>query len=140
MATHELDSLLHAPHSAGIGVVRRVVGFLRTLRDNGIAVGLGEGRDALKVAAALDLSRPSQLRTALKPLLVQRREEAQQFDTLFDAYWLRRGVKRGGRPAPAGQSVGQAERRPTLGPVPAGVAALADSVSRAARDSADAVD
>lgn len=140
MSTDDLDSLLRSPHAAGAGFVRRMVGFLRNLRDNGIAAGLGEARDALRVAATIDLSRPSQLRAALRPLLAARREEAQRFDTLFDAYWLRRGVKRGGRPAPAGQSVGQAERRPTLGPVPEGVAVLADSVTRAAGDEAHAAD
>ena len=108
MPTDDLDTLLHAPHAAGIGFVRRMVGFLRNLRDNNIAVGLGEARDALTIASAIDVSRPAQLRAALKPLLAARREEAERFDTLFDAYWLRRGVKRGGRPAPAGQSAGQA--------------------------------
>jgi uncharacterized protein with von Willebrand factor type A (vWA) domain len=140
MRSDDLDILLRSPHAAGAGFVRRMVGFLRNLRDNGIAAGLGEARDALRIMAVLDLSRPGQLRAGLKPLLAARREEAQRFDTLFDAYWLRRGVKRGGRPAPAGQSVGQAERRPTLGPVPEGVAALADSVTRAAGDEAHAAD
>jgi uncharacterized protein with von Willebrand factor type A (vWA) domain len=130
MQTDEFQTLLHGPQEAGAALVRRVVGFLHNLRDNGIAVGLGEGRDALRVVAALDLSRPALLRTALRPLLAQRRDEAQRFDTLFDAYWLRRGVKRGGRPAPAGSSVGQAVRRPALGPAPRGLAALADSVAR----------
>lgn len=140
MSTDELDTLLQAPHGAGAGLVRRMAGFLRSLRDNGIAVGLGEGRDALRVAASLDLSRPAHLRAALKPLLVQRREEAQRFDILFDAYWLRRGVRRGGRPAPTGPGVGQAQRRPTLRPVPEGVTSLADSVSRDATDATHAVE
>ena len=140
MSRDELESLLHTPHAAGAGFVRRMVGFLRNLRDNGVAAGLGEARDALKIAGAIDLSRPSQLRTALKPLLASRREEAQRFDTLFDAYWLRRGVKRGGRPAAAAPGAGPAERRPVLGPMPEGVAAIADSVSRVAGDEAQAVD
>jgi uncharacterized protein with von Willebrand factor type A (vWA) domain len=140
MQGDDLDTLLHRPHDAGIGVVRRLVGFLRNLRDNNIAVGLGEARDALKIAQAIDLARPAQLRAALKPLLAARREEAERFDTLFDAYWLRRGVTRGGRPAPAGPSAGPAKRRPALGPVPDGVAAIADSVSREAGDAAEAAD
>ena len=140
MRTDDLDSLLSSPHAAGVGFVRRMVGFLRNLRDNGVAAGLGEARDALKIASAIDLSRPGQLRAALKPLLAARREEAQRFDTLFDAYWLRRGVKRGGRPASAVPSAGQAARRPALGPMPEGVAALADSVSRDAGDQAHAAD
>jgi uncharacterized protein with von Willebrand factor type A (vWA) domain len=138
MPADDLDTLLHSPHAAGVGLVRRMVGFLRSLRDNNIAVGLGEARDALTIASAIDVSRPAQLRAALKPLLAARREEAERFDTLFDAYWLRRGVKRGGRPAPAGQSTGQAKRRPAIGPMPEGIAAIADSVSRAARRGAGA--
>ena len=140
MPADDLDPLLHAPHATGNGFVRRMVGFLRTLRDNNLAVGLGEARDALTVAGAIDVSRPAQLRAALKPLLAARREEAERFDTLFDAYWLRRGVKRGGRPAPAGQSAEQAKRRPALGSMPDGVAAIADSVSREAGDEAQAAD
>jgi uncharacterized protein with von Willebrand factor type A (vWA) domain len=140
MTVDDLDGLIRAPHAAGVGVVRRMVGFLRSLRDNGMAVGLGEGRDALRVAGALDLARPSALRAALKPLLVQRREEAQRFDALFDAYWLRRGVKRAGRPAPAGLGAGQAQWRPSLGPVPEGVSRLADAVTRVAGDEAGVAD
>jgi uncharacterized protein len=128
----DLDTLLHTPHAAGAAFVRRAVGFLRTLRDNGVTVGLGEARDALRVAAAIDLSRPATLRAALKPLLATRRDEAQRFDTLFDAHWLRLGVKRGGQPAPTSQSAGPAKRRPTLGPVPQGVSALADAAPDAA--------
>lgn len=136
MPADDLDILLHSPHAAGVALVRRMVGFLRNLRDNNIAVGLGEARDALTVAGAIDVARPAQLRAALKPLLAARREEAERFDTLFDAYWLRRGVTRGGRPAPAGPGAGEAKRRPALGPMPHGVAAIADSVSRDAGDAA----
>src|SRR5262245_10714226 len=132
MQRNELDALVQVPPAAGTAFVRRVVGFLRNLRDNGIAVGLGEARDTLEIAAALDLPRPAQLRTALKPLLATRREEAQRFDTLFDAYWLRRGVKRAGHPAPTSQDAESAKRRPVLGPAPQGISSLVDSVSREA--------
>jgi uncharacterized protein with von Willebrand factor type A (vWA) domain len=140
MQRDDLETLLQTPHAAGAAFVQRAVGFLRMLRNNGITVGLGEARDALRVAAAIDLSRPATLRAALKPLLATRRDEAQRFDTLFDAYWLRRGVKRGGRPAPTGHAAEPAKRRPTLGPVPQGVSALADSASRGAADAAEAAE
>jgi uncharacterized protein with von Willebrand factor type A (vWA) domain len=136
----DLDNLLQTPHAAGAAFVHRAVGFLRMLRDNGISVGLGEARDALRIAADIDLSRPATLRAAWKPLLATRRDEAQRFDTLFDAHWLRRGVKRGGQPAPTGRGTEAAKRRPTLGPVPQGVSALADATSRAAADTAHAVE
>jgi len=140
MSRDDLDTLLRSPHAAGIGFLRRMVGFLRNLRDNGFAVGLGEGRDALQVAAAIDLSRPTLLRTALKPLLAARRDEAQRFEALFSAYWLRRGVKTAARPTSTGLRAGQAERRPATGPMPQGIAALADSVSREPGEAAQAAD
>ncbi|MEZ5831337.1 MAG: VWA domain-containing protein [Dongiaceae bacterium] len=140
MNRDELQTLLQTPHAAGVAFVRRVVGFMRNLRDNSIAVGLGEARDALNVAGALDLSRPGQLRAAWKPLLASRREEAQRFDTLFDAYWLRRGVKSAGRPASAMPGAGTAKRSPWLAPMPEGLAAIADSVSRASADQAQPAD
>ncbi|HXV22953.1 MAG TPA: VWA domain-containing protein [Alphaproteobacteria bacterium] len=139
MNRDDLDTLLQLPHSAGRAFVRRMVGFLRSLRENGFAVGLGEGRDALRIAAALDLSRPRQLRAALKPLLATRREEAQRFDAVFDAYWLRRGVKHV-QPASVGAGAKQASRRPMLGPVPERVAALADTVTRATGEEVNAAE
>src|SRR5262245_50648430 len=100
MNRDDLDTLLRFPHPAGAAFVRRMAGFLRSLRENGFTVGSGEGRDALRVAIALDLSRPSELRAALKPLLAARREETQRIDGVFEAYWLRRGVKSGFQSAP----------------------------------------
>jgi uncharacterized protein with von Willebrand factor type A (vWA) domain len=136
----DLENLLQAPHAAGPAFVRRMVGFLHNLRDNAFSVSIGDGRDALRAAAALDLSRPGELRAALKPLLAIRRDERQRFDTLFDAFWLRRGVKHAERPATTTTTSSQAQRRPSLGPVPEGVAAFADSISRAPADQAGAAD
>ena len=66
------------------------------------------------VAGNVDLfkARAKSFAGGLEPLLAARHEEAQRFDTLFDAYWLRRGVKRGGRPAPAGPARMRAYREP----------------------------
>jgi uncharacterized protein with von Willebrand factor type A (vWA) domain len=130
MSPDDLDVLLQFQHPAGRAFVRRMAGFLRTLRENGFAVGLGEGRDALRIVAALDLSRPAELRAGLKPLLAARREEVQRFDTVFDGYWLQRGVKREYRSAPQNKHRGAVERRATLGPVTEDVRVLADSVTR----------
>jgi len=41
-----------AEATIGLGLRRRLVGFVRTLRDNGFHVGLAEGRDALRVLAS----------------------------------------------------------------------------------------
>jgi uncharacterized protein with von Willebrand factor type A (vWA) domain len=75
-------------------ISRRLVGYLRLARDNGFAVGVREGLDALRLARAVDLSRPHQLRWGLRALLCSRKADWARFDELFDAYWLRRGMKR----------------------------------------------
>lgn len=134
MATDDLDTLLQAPVSAGAAMTHRLVGFLHNLRDNGFVIGPSEGSDALKIAAAIDLSRPAQLRTALRPLLALRREEIPLFNTLFDAYWLQRGVKRATRPASTGSTATGTGRKPMSGSLPDRLTALTDNVSRAAND------
>jgi uncharacterized protein len=77
----------------GFAVRRRVVGFLRTLRDNGFHIGLAESRDALTILAAPEGARPSAVKPALKTLLCGRRADWDNFDDLFDAFWLGRGAK-----------------------------------------------
>ncbi|HWT97305.1 MAG TPA: VWA domain-containing protein, partial [Terriglobales bacterium] len=134
MTTDALDTLPQLPTSTGTALTRRLVGFLHNLRDNGFVIGPGEGSDALQIAAAIDLSRPGQLRAALRPLLALRREEIALFDTLFDAYWLRRGIKRAARPTSTGSSTTGTGRRPMTGAAPEQAAALADRVSRTAND------
>lgn len=130
MAEAALDTLLSTPGAGGTAAARRVLGFVRNLRDNGFAIGLAEARDALRAAAALDLSSPAPLRLALKPLLATRRDEAQRFDDLFNAYWLRRGVKTA--TASPGNLAGEqpAKRNPAQGNLPGQLAAFADRVSR----------
>ncbi len=79
---------------AAAPITRRLVGYLRLARDNGFVVGVREGLDALRLARAVDLSRPHQLRWGLRALLCSRKADWTRFDELFDAYWLRRGMKR----------------------------------------------
>jgi uncharacterized protein with von Willebrand factor type A (vWA) domain len=138
MSRDDLDRLLQFPHPAGAGFVRRMAGFLRALRENGFAVGLGEGRDALRIAAAVDLSQPAELRRALKPLLAARREEAERFEDVFDAYWLRRHLKTGFRSVPVSANTEPMPRRLTLGPMPESEVALADTVTRASGEESEA--
>src|ERR1700760_4503061 len=49
-------------------VSAKLAAFLRTLRDNGFAVGLAEGRDAAALMASGYATRPGLLRSALKHL------------------------------------------------------------------------
>ncbi len=71
----------------------KLTAFLRTLRDNGFAVGLQEGQDAAALIAAGYADRPALLRSALKHLFTSRKEDWDRFDGLFDAFWLNQRVK-----------------------------------------------
>ena len=74
-------------------VSTKLAGFLRTLRDNGFAVGLAEGQDAAALMAAGYAQQASLLRSAFKHLFSARKSDWDKFDGLFDAFWLRRRVR-----------------------------------------------
>src|SRR5438552_16616763 len=74
-------------------VSAKLAAFLRTLRDNGFAVGLPEGRDAAALMAAGYVEKPTLLRSAFKHLFSARKSDWEKFDGLFDAFWLGKRVK-----------------------------------------------
>jgi uncharacterized protein with von Willebrand factor type A (vWA) domain len=74
-------------------VAGRLGAFLKTLRDNGFAVGLAEGQDAAAVMEAGYADKPGLLRTAFKHLFSARKSEWDRFDGLFDAFWLGKRVR-----------------------------------------------
>jgi uncharacterized protein with von Willebrand factor type A (vWA) domain len=74
-------------------VSAKLAAFLRTLRDNGFAVGLHEGRDAASLMAAGYAEKPGLLRTAFKHLFSARKTDWEKFDGLFDAFWLGKRVR-----------------------------------------------
>src|SRR5262249_11893338 len=74
-------------------VSAKLAAFLRTLRDNGFAVGLAEGQDAATLMSAGYAERPSLLRSALKHLFSARKSDWEKFDGLFDAFWLGKRVR-----------------------------------------------
>ena len=74
-------------------VSAKLAAFLKTLRDNGFAVGLPEGRDAAALMAAGYVERPTLLRSAFKHLFSARKSDWEKFDGLFDAFWLGKRVK-----------------------------------------------
>ncbi len=71
----------------------KLAAFLKTLRNNGFAVGLPEGRDAAALMAAGYVERPTLLRSAFKHLFSARKSDWEKFDGLFDAFWLGKRVK-----------------------------------------------
>src|SRR6202171_3874777 len=74
-------------------VSAKLAAFLRTLRDNGFAVGLHEGRDAASLMAAGYAEKPGLLRIAFTHLFSARKSDWEKFDGLFDAFWLGKRVK-----------------------------------------------
>ena len=91
-------STLSLPRVAGedqVGALmrRRLAGFVRTLRDNGFAVGLAESRDALAILASPAADRMSGLQPALRALFCATHSDWQRFDEIFAAFWTGRGVK-----------------------------------------------
>jgi uncharacterized protein len=74
-------------------VSAKLAAFLKTLRDNGFAVGLHEGRDAASLMATGYAERPGLLRSAFKHLFSARKSDWERFDGLFDAFWLGKRVK-----------------------------------------------
>jgi uncharacterized protein with von Willebrand factor type A (vWA) domain len=74
-------------------VSTKLAAFLRTLRDNGFAVGFAEGRDAAALMASGYAAKPGLLRSALKHLFSARKSDWDKFDGIFDAFWLGRRVR-----------------------------------------------
>jgi uncharacterized protein len=91
-------------------VSSKLAAFLRTLRDNGFAVGLAEGRDAAALMASGYAAKPGLLRSALKHLFSARKSDWDKFDGIFDAFWLGRRVR--SRSLAAGSS--KAANNPSL--------------------------
>lgn len=120
--TAALDTI--GPEGAGGLLARRLLGFLRLLRDNGLPVGLRESADAFRAVASLPLGEPEALRAALRALLCGTPGEWRRFGELFDLYWLGLGTRhrtrvsraggRGARLGPEGQSQTDAASGPPL--------------------------
>jgi uncharacterized protein with von Willebrand factor type A (vWA) domain len=92
-------------------VAKRLTAFIRTLRDNGFAVGLREGQDAAFLLARGYGERASLLRSALKHLFCARKADWDRFGEIFDAFWLHKNVR--SRLVSAGAPPGTA-RSPSL--------------------------
>ena len=99
------------------GLAPRILGFVSLARANGFRLGMGESLDALAMAAGPAPSSLPVMRASLKSLLCGSAGDWRRFDELFDAYWLRRGmrqgaVQRGAGQAKSGAGAEQMARRP----------------------------
>jgi uncharacterized protein with von Willebrand factor type A (vWA) domain len=74
-------------------VAAKLAAFLKTLRDDGFAVGLAEGQDAACLVTAGYAARPGLLRSAFKHLFSARKSDWDKFDGIFDAFWLGKRVR-----------------------------------------------
>ena len=90
-------------------ITRRLVGFVRLLRDNGFALGLREAEDAPRAAEAAGLLQPDALRQGLRTLLCACERDWRRFDELYDFYWLGHG-RRQARVTAGGANRRRAER------------------------------
>jgi uncharacterized protein with von Willebrand factor type A (vWA) domain len=91
----------------------RMAGFMAHLRLNGFTVGPGETEAALAFLEAAAPPDAQRAKLGLKTMLAGDRGQWERFDELFDAYWLRWGVKTVQRGARAGGSRSD-RRRPAL--------------------------
>ena len=106
--------------ASGRMLARRMVGFVRILRNNGFPVGLSEAMDSLRLARNLDLGRRDTLRWALRSLLCASRTDWRRFDEIFNLYWLGHGKKLETRifgQGARGQSAGRPDGQTPAGPV-----------------------
>jgi uncharacterized protein with von Willebrand factor type A (vWA) domain len=115
------------PVPAEAVLVDRITGFTRVLRENGFSIGVGEGLDAIAAAGIFGLKESRSLRLGWRSLLCTNKSDWSRFDDLFDAYWLRRGMKRAVR---AGGASAKNRRLDPLGGLPGGKAGVPDRVER----------
>ena len=84
---------LEESEDVGRLMAERLSAFIATLRDNAFAVGLREAQDAALLMAKGLAATPAQMRSAFKHLFSARRQDWDNFDGIFDAFWLRKRVR-----------------------------------------------
>jgi len=73
------------------GPAARVAGFIGHLRENGLRLGVAEAEVALCALNEVEASTPNEARRALRAVCTGCKEEAEQFDALFDSFWMDAG-------------------------------------------------
>ena len=85
-------------------LVRRMLGFARLARENGLRVGIEESADALEVAEVAGVLNERALRFGLRALFCSCAKDWGKFDELFDLYWHDVGRRSAMRVSGASQS------------------------------------
>ena len=73
------------------GPAARIVGFIAHLRDNGLRLGVAEADLGLTALTHVNAAAPEECRRVLRAICTGCKDEAEQFDALFDSYWLDAG-------------------------------------------------
>ena len=73
------------------GPAARVGGFIAHLRDNGLRLGVAEADLALQALTQVNAVSHGETRRALRAVCTGCKEEAEQFDALFDSFWMDAG-------------------------------------------------
>ena len=73
------------------GPAARVAGFFGHLRANGLSLGVAETALALEALTQVDAGQHDEARRALKAVCVGCKADADQFDALFESFWLDAG-------------------------------------------------
>ncbi|WP_051683510.1 VWA domain-containing protein [Blastococcus sp. URHD0036] len=69
------------------GLAGHLDGFVRAVREAGIPVGISQAVDAAEILTVVELLDREQLRHGLAAVLLQRGNQRQIYDTLFDLWW-----------------------------------------------------
>ena len=70
-------------------ITAAILEFCRFLRSEGFSVGIQETTDALRAVVEVNISDRVSVKLALKTILCASKEEAEEFDLLFDTFWNR---------------------------------------------------
>ncbi|MEM1235771.1 MAG: VWA domain-containing protein [Pseudomonadota bacterium] len=73
------------------GPAARVAGFIGHLRANGLSLGVAETQLALEALTHVDAADHHEARRALKAVCSGCKDDAEQFDALFDSFWMDAG-------------------------------------------------
>ncbi len=80
--------------SSGVG--ERMTGFMAHLRDNGLPVGVSDTSRVLHALTCIDACSDDEVRLACKAVCARTADQYDQFDDLFEAYWLNGGREKPG--------------------------------------------